>query len=311
MTAHINMLSSRINKGKAPKEVSAAISDLKDLADFHQNMPVAMGTALQHLVDSLCAHMANLILLHRDSYQKHVKNGIKPDTYNHLRNAPLFGHGLFPDAVIRTAEQDIASYQTTGPVPRPGPGAAQQTGWRLSHRYRPYDTKESRPTGTGDPEQQTWRQFGWHRAWGRGRGRGSNPLNPGATSIINDNYLLRSTFSNKVLQRLDKRVVRRTFQTVEPKVVDSSILSVPKTQKSTSLNLQSASYLAVSHVHSACFQGLPQKKGTSPFVSKIEIKDIKSVSCVSQSLSVPHVHNAPSVVPNLAVGGRLQKFWQT
>ena len=59
---------------------------------------------------------------------------------------------------------------------------------------------------------------------------------------------------------------------------------------------------------SVCFQGIPQKKGISPFVPKIEIKDVKGVSCVSQCFSVPHVQNAPSVVPNLAVGGRLQKF---
>ena len=170
MTAHINLLSSRINKGKAPNEVSAAISELKDLTAFHQNVSVAMGTALQHLADSLFVHMTNLILLCRDSYLEHVKNGIKPDTYNQLRNAPLlFGHGLFPDAVIHTAEQDIASHHSSGPVPRPSPGAAQQTGWRSSHRYRLYERKESRNTGTGDQEHQSWRQFGHNR------GRGTNP----------------------------------------------------------------------------------------------------------------------------------------
>ena len=125
MTAHINLLSSRINKGKASKEVSAAISELKDLTAFHQNVSVAMGTAFQHLADSLFVQMSNLILLRRDSYLEHVKNGIKPDTYNQLRNAPLFGHGLFPDAVIRTAEQDIASHHFSCSVPRPGPGAAR------------------------------------------------------------------------------------------------------------------------------------------------------------------------------------------
>ena len=46
MTGHVNMLHSRLNKGKAPKEVSAALSDLKDLTAFHQNVSVAMGTAL-------------------------------------------------------------------------------------------------------------------------------------------------------------------------------------------------------------------------------------------------------------------------
>ena len=169
MTGHVNMLHARINKGKAPKEVSAALSDLKDLSAFHQNVSVAMGTALQHLADSLFVQMSNLILLRRDSY------GIKPDTYNQLRNAPLFGHGLFPDAVIRTAEQDIASHHSSGSVPRPGPGAAQQTGWRSSHRYRPYDSRDSRNTGTGDQDRQAWRQFSRNRGRGRGRGRGANP----------------------------------------------------------------------------------------------------------------------------------------
>ena len=86
--------------------------------------------------------MSNLILLRRDSYRDHVKNGIKPDTYTQLRNAALFGHGLFPDAIIRTAEQDIASHHSSISVPRPGPGAAPQTGWRSSHRYRPYERRE-------------------------------------------------------------------------------------------------------------------------------------------------------------------------
>ena len=160
-----------LNKGKAPQEVSAALSDLKDLTAFH----LAMGTALQHLADSLFVQMSNLILLRRDSYLDHVKNGIKPDTYSQLRNAPLFGHGLFPDAIIRTAEQDNASHHSSGSVPRPGPGAAQQTGWRSSHRYRPYESRESRNTGTGDQDRQSWRQFSRNRGRGRGRGRGSNP----------------------------------------------------------------------------------------------------------------------------------------
>ena len=46
-------LSISINKGKAPKEVSAALSDLRDYMAFHQNVSVAMGTALQYLANSL------------------------------------------------------------------------------------------------------------------------------------------------------------------------------------------------------------------------------------------------------------------
>ena len=172
MNGHISMLCARINKGK---EVSTALSDLKDLMAFHQNVSVAMGTALQHLADSIFVNTANLVLLHRDSYLEHVKQGIKSDTLNQFRNAPLFGYGLFPDAVIRTAEQDIAHFETTGTAPRPDPGASQQSGWRSSHRYRPYEKKEHKPTGSGNKEQLPWRQFSCPRGWGRGRGHGSNP----------------------------------------------------------------------------------------------------------------------------------------
>ena len=85
---HMLTCCSRINKGKAPKEVLAALGDLKDLMAFHQNVSVAMGTALQHLADSLVIHLSILILIRRDSYLDHLKVGIKQDQ---LRNAPLFG----------------------------------------------------------------------------------------------------------------------------------------------------------------------------------------------------------------------------
>ena len=177
MTNHVTMLCSRINKGKALKkfQVTAALTDLKDLMAFHQNVSVAMGTALQHLADSIFVHLANLVLLRRDSYLDHVKNGIKPDTWNQLCNAPLFGYGLFPDAVIRTAEEDTAKHESAGPAPRPGPGALQQAGWRSAHRHQPYERKEQRSSNTGEREQQPWRQFGHPKGQGRSRGRGSNP----------------------------------------------------------------------------------------------------------------------------------------
>ena len=169
MNSHISMLCSRINKGKAPKEDSEALTDLKDLMAFHQNVSVTMGTALQHLADSIFVNMANLTLLRRDSYLENVKQGIKPDTLNRLRTAPLFS-----DAVICTAEQDIAHFETTGHAQRPGPGASQHPSWRSFHRYRPYDKKEHKSVSSGDQEQQAWRQFSRPRGRGRSRGRGSD-----------------------------------------------------------------------------------------------------------------------------------------
>ena len=91
MSQNIALLCARLNKGKAPKEISAAISDRKDYMAFHQSVSVAMGTALQHLADSLFVHLSNLVLIRCVAYLDHVKPVIKQDTKNLLRNAPLFG----------------------------------------------------------------------------------------------------------------------------------------------------------------------------------------------------------------------------
>ena len=92
------------------------------------------------------------------------------------------------------------------------------------------------------------------------------------------------------------------------KTVNSEVIDSPcsKTVHQTpSLPFQNVSYLAVDHVHSVCFQGQPQKKGISPCIPKIKIKDVKN-----QCFFAPHVPNVPNVAPSLSVGGRLQKFWQ-
>ena len=114
-----------------------------------------MGTSLQHLADSLFVNMANLILLRRDSYLEHVKPGIKPDTWNQLRNAPLFGYGLFLDDMTCIAEQDINIFEASSAAPRPRPGAMQHTGWHGQNRYQLYERREAR--GAPQSEQaQPW-----------------------------------------------------------------------------------------------------------------------------------------------------------
>ena len=179
MSQNIALLCSRLSKGKAPKDVTNALNDLRDIMAFHQRLSMAMGTSLQHLADSLFVHMSNMILLRRDSYLDFVKLGFKQDTMNLLRNAPMFGYGLFPDAAIMTAEQDIQKHETSSVAQGPGPGASQHTSWRESHRYRPYDRKDRKPAAsseqTSQKQHQPWRQFSRSRSRRRGRGRGSNP----------------------------------------------------------------------------------------------------------------------------------------
>ena len=150
---------------------------------FHQRVSVAMGTSLQHIADSLFVHMANLVLITRDSYLDFVKTGVKQDTMNLLRNAPLFGYGLFPDAAIMTAEEDISKYEASSVeassvAQGPSPGAPQCTDWKGAHRFKPYNLK-SRPHASSSDQtrqqQQPWRQFSRSRSRGRGRGRCSKP----------------------------------------------------------------------------------------------------------------------------------------
>ena len=145
MNAHINLLNDVIVKGKAPKEVVEAIKDLKDLSSFHASVSVALGTALQHLADSLFVKLANFILLRRDSYLEIMKPGVKADTWNKLRNAPLFSSALFPDDTLATAEQDILKHENAPSAQGPGPGTFQHSGRKQQHyRYKPYDKKDSR-----------------------------------------------------------------------------------------------------------------------------------------------------------------------
>ena len=61
MNTDISLLNDVIVKGKAPKEVVEAIKDLKDFSSFHSSISVALGTALQHLADSLFVQLANFI----------------------------------------------------------------------------------------------------------------------------------------------------------------------------------------------------------------------------------------------------------
>ena len=159
MAHHITFLQNHLSKGKSAKEVSEALKELRDLCAFHQNVSVSLGTALQHLADSLFVQLGNFILMRRDSYLDHVRPGMKMDTWNELRNAALFGYGLFPDAALNVAEQDINKFETqhVSVQSRVGPQHQQ----KAKYRYKPYEKKEAKTmVQPSSAPQQPWRQFG-------------------------------------------------------------------------------------------------------------------------------------------------------
>ena len=70
----------------------------------------------------------------------------------------------------------------------------------------------------------------------------------------------------------------------------------------------------ISHVLSAT--GLPQRKGLSPGLTDVKLKDcqlkyVKGVSSVTRLSCVIPVTNINNAAQNLPIGARLQNYWQT
>ena len=116
----LKILQAELGKGKSSAKDQSALDELHYLSSFNQNVSFAMGKSLQHLSDFTFTQMANLTLVRRDSYVEQLKQGVKPDTFSALRNCPLNGYALFPDAVIRKAEDEIAQFESYLPA-RSGP----------------------------------------------------------------------------------------------------------------------------------------------------------------------------------------------
>ena len=125
----VRILHNEMGKGKSSAKAQSALDELHYLTTFNQNVSFAMGKSLQHLSDFTFTQMANLTLVRRDSYLEHLKS-------------PLNSYALFPDAVIRKAEDDIAQHEAAKRTSQPGPGHGGFAGAHKKgqNRYQPYST---------------------------------------------------------------------------------------------------------------------------------------------------------------------------
>ena len=92
-------------KGKGSAKVSSALDEMQFLRDFNASITQAAAKTMEHLSEFVFVSMGNLTLAHRDSYLNHIKGGVKPDTISALRTAPLHIPTLFPDSIIKWAEE--------------------------------------------------------------------------------------------------------------------------------------------------------------------------------------------------------------
>ena len=127
------------SKGKGSSKVSPALDKLQFLLDFNASITQAAAKTMEHLSDFVFISMGNLTLARRDSYLNHVKGGVKPDTITTLRTAPLHIPTLFPDSVIKRAEEEIAHFEAKGQSSSKGKG-----------RYHPYERTEKRSDSKND-----------------------------------------------------------------------------------------------------------------------------------------------------------------
>ena len=208
-----------------------------------------------------------------------MKNGIKLDILAALRTAPLQFVTLFPDSVIKRAEEDIAHYDNKG---QSASSSARDKG-----RYHPYERSDKGSESRSDAKlnKSAWKNI-MRRQFREGQER--LPViphdQPRASSRINDNKCVDS-FQTRLLAG-----------------------SPPLGQTINNLLHQNINSPVVKVVHSA--PGLSQKKEVSPgmsdcYMKKYKLKYVKSVSCVTQLSCVKPVTNVTTAVPNLPVGARL------
>ena len=121
------------SKGKTAAKVSSAVDELQFLLDFNSSVCQAMAKSMEHLTEFLFVTMANTTLLRRDSYLAYLKASVKADTLHALRTAPLHLDTLFPDSVVKRAEEDITSFDK-----------GRSTSVYKGRRYHPYERQDSR-----------------------------------------------------------------------------------------------------------------------------------------------------------------------
>ena len=78
---NVRSLETELSKGKLSQKAEKALTEIRDLTAFNQNVSFCMGKAMQHLADIIFVQMGNITLLSRDTYLDHLKQGVKPDTW--------------------------------------------------------------------------------------------------------------------------------------------------------------------------------------------------------------------------------------
>ena len=114
MTDQLKVIQSEQPKGKSVNKVGTAMEEPQYLMNINSSISHCMTKTVEHLSDFAFVSMYNITLAHRDAYLAHTKAGIKQDTLAALRQAPLEIPTLFPDSILKKAEEDISKFEDRG-----------------------------------------------------------------------------------------------------------------------------------------------------------------------------------------------------
>ena len=153
------------SKGKSSSEVSTAMEEMQYLMNFNSSICQAAAKSMEHLTEFVFISMGNLTLARRDSYLTHIKTGVKPDTSAGLHTAPIHIATLFPDHLIKKAEEEIVHFESKG----------QSSSTKSKGRYHPYERPDRKADRKSSFKQDkpSWKNIGraQHK---RGRGKAAH-----------------------------------------------------------------------------------------------------------------------------------------
>ena len=112
--SQLKIIQTEHSKGTSADKVGNATDELQYLLHFNSSISQCMAKTMEHLSDFAFVSMYNFTLVRRDSYLAHVKAGIKQDTLAALRQAPMDLDTLFPDTVLKKAEEEISKFEDRG-----------------------------------------------------------------------------------------------------------------------------------------------------------------------------------------------------
>ena len=122
------------SKGKSSSKMSTAMDELQYLMNFNSSITQAAAKTMEHLGEFVFISMGNLTLACRDAYLTHMETGVKPDIMTALQTAPVHISTLFPDSIIKRAEEEIAHFENKG----------HSSGSYGKGQYHPYERTENR-----------------------------------------------------------------------------------------------------------------------------------------------------------------------